>query len=162
MVEAARPTVGVLIDLDLAAQNQMYGTNVPIPAKRIGTVPFLATELLNPSLPFQHLYRHDLESFVYVLAWILSNYADGEAIDTDELRGWYHGPLEQMAAAKRGFLLASDQMKTAQFPELQVAWLTPLVRQLMLGYSAQKDLEGDDETLGGHVTYDAINGILQS
>ncbi|KAJ7681464.1 hypothetical protein B0H14DRAFT_2299561, partial [Mycena olivaceomarginata] len=55
---------GVLNDFDLAA---FHDGSVPSTSKqRTGTKPFMARDLLDHPPP-RHLYRHDLESFLYVL-----------------------------------------------------------------------------------------------
>lgn len=68
---------GFLIDLDLAKiinpENTSITTssNVSSPAtprKRTGTMIFMAIEVLQGATP--HTWRHDLESFLYVLIWL--------------------------------------------------------------------------------------------
>ncbi|KAJ7791154.1 hypothetical protein B0H14DRAFT_2274493, partial [Mycena olivaceomarginata] len=55
---------GVLNDFDLAVQlnDEPRSTS----KQRTGTKPYMAIDLLVPQPPY-HLYRHDLESFLYVL-----------------------------------------------------------------------------------------------
>ncbi len=60
---------GVLNDFDLATP-VAHLDNGPTSKQRTGTWPYLAIELLNPSTwlqPPRHLYRYDLESFLWVL-----------------------------------------------------------------------------------------------
>ncbi|THV00268.1 hypothetical protein K435DRAFT_776628, partial [Dendrothele bispora CBS 962.96] len=63
---------GVLNDLDLAsrATKEMSATS----KHRTGTRPFMAYELLNPKKVVSHLYRHDLESFFYVMLCLCCRY----------------------------------------------------------------------------------------
>ncbi|TFK21746.1 hypothetical protein FA15DRAFT_548134, partial [Coprinopsis marcescibilis] len=60
---------GVLNDWDMATRidsnTQDPGSS---PQSRTGTLPFMACELLLNKPP-PHFYRHDLESFVYILLW---------------------------------------------------------------------------------------------
>jgi len=59
---------GVLNDYDLASWDKFPTTN----SDRTGTVPFMALELLRGGLERQipRLYRHDAESFVWVLTYL--------------------------------------------------------------------------------------------
>ena len=59
---------GVLNDYDLASWNKFPTTN----SDRTGTVPFMALELLRGGLEqrIPRLYRHDAESFVWVLTYL--------------------------------------------------------------------------------------------
>lgn len=69
---------GFLIDLDHAT---VYPPSTPSgapPGKRVGTLPFLSIGVLRNN---KHTYRHDLESFLYVLLWVciggLPEWSDG-------------------------------------------------------------------------------------
>ncbi|KAJ7592574.1 hypothetical protein C8J56DRAFT_928969 [Mycena floridula] len=81
---------GVLNDFDLA----LFIPDQPSPLPRrpaTGTIPFMAFELLDDSGwtgEIRHLYRHDLESFAWVLLWICVRFRDGK-----EERP---GPLEKL------------------------------------------------------------------
>lgn len=57
---------GVLIDLDLAKEKDSDSDTSRAP-HRTGTLEFMAIEVLK-GMP--HTWRHDLESFFYVLIWI--------------------------------------------------------------------------------------------
>lgn len=65
---------GVLNDFDLAS---VKGGPIIFGSERTGTIPFMALDLLDaPGLggEVQHLYRHDLESFFWVLMWLCHPY----------------------------------------------------------------------------------------
>ncbi|KAG0699202.1 hypothetical protein DFH29DRAFT_833949 [Suillus ampliporus] len=69
--------VGVLNDYDLSS---LATTQGPLGNERTGTVPFMALDLLSPESQrgkVQHLYRHDLESFIWVLVWVCLRYRQG-------------------------------------------------------------------------------------
>ncbi|KAF2454800.1 FunK1 protein kinase [Lineolata rhizophorae] len=92
---------GVLIDLDLAKELRTGRSGARC---RTGTMEFMAIEVL---LGISHTYRHDLESFFYVLLWLCarrgwekSNSATGQS--TSQLRAWYTGNYEDIANAKLG------------------------------------------------------------
>ncbi|KAG1729554.1 hypothetical protein EDB19DRAFT_1641859, partial [Suillus lakei] len=64
--------IGVLNDYDLSSTN-----DTPTGNERTGThtrtVPFVAMQLLKPkgiAGEVEHLYRHDAESFIWVLIWV--------------------------------------------------------------------------------------------
>ncbi|SJL03321.1 uncharacterized protein ARMOST_06674 [Armillaria ostoyae] len=63
--------VGLLSDFDNASRVDEQGDIIGSSMKqRTGTVPFMALDILqNVEIPVPHLYRHDLESFVYLLVW---------------------------------------------------------------------------------------------
>lgn len=70
---------GVLLDWNLAG--------VPIPRhrpksemKRIGTKPFMSVDFYATWWTGEHLYRHDLESFYYVLAAFCAGFDPGKRI----------------------------------------------------------------------------------
>ncbi|KAG1744150.1 uncharacterized protein EDB91DRAFT_1080942 [Suillus paluster] len=69
--------IGVLNDFDLSSLATRQG---PQGNERTGTVPFMALDLLTPEGQrgeVEHLYRHDLESFVWVLVWVCLRYRQG-------------------------------------------------------------------------------------
>jgi len=69
--------MGVLNDYDLSSLSTTTG---PQGNERTGTVPFMALDLLTAEGQrgeIKHLYRHDLESFVWVLVWICLRYRIG-------------------------------------------------------------------------------------
>ncbi|KAG2149133.1 uncharacterized protein EDB93DRAFT_362687 [Suillus bovinus] len=69
--------IGVLNDYDLSS---LEGDRGPRGNERTGTVPFMALDLLSAKAQrgeVKHLYRHDLESFVWVFIWICLRYRQG-------------------------------------------------------------------------------------
>jgi len=69
--------MGVLNDYDLSSLASAQGP------ERTGTVPFMALDLLTPKGQggeIKHLYRHDLESFIWVLVWVCLRYRDGKLL----------------------------------------------------------------------------------
>ncbi|KAJ7592597.1 hypothetical protein C8J56DRAFT_479527 [Mycena floridula] len=71
---------GILNDYDLA----LFVLDQPSPSPRrtpTGTMPFMALELLTKkgwNGDVRRLYRHDLESFAWVLLWICAHFRDGK------------------------------------------------------------------------------------
>ncbi|KAG1826528.1 hypothetical protein EV424DRAFT_1599821 [Suillus variegatus] len=69
--------IGVLNDYDLSSLADDSG---PRGNERTGTVPFMALDLLTEEGQIgevKHLYRHDLESFMWCIAWISLRYKNG-------------------------------------------------------------------------------------
>ena len=92
---------GTLIDLDLAEE---VGSSPSRLQTRTGTLQFMAIEVLEGKV--SHTYRHDLESFLYVLiwlcarrGWVISGNAN-ERPEIDLLSMWYAGPFEDIARRK--------------------------------------------------------------
>jgi hypothetical protein len=89
--------MGMLIDLDLAKE---IGTGRSGARCRTGTMEFMAIEVL---LNVDHTYRHDLESFFYVLVWQCARRGWGERWPTESLlTRWYTDSFREIAHAKRG------------------------------------------------------------
>ncbi|KAF9218454.1 hypothetical protein BS17DRAFT_811680 [Gyrodon lividus] len=72
--------MGVLNDFDLASvRGDGRSGNA-----RTGTIPFMAIELLREdgqSGSVEHIYRHDMESFICVFIWICFQYNDGKMVE---------------------------------------------------------------------------------
>jgi hypothetical protein len=69
--------IGVLNDYDLSSLADEPG---PRGSKCTGTVPFMALDLLTEKGQrgeVEHLYRHDLESFMWCFTWISLRYKEG-------------------------------------------------------------------------------------
>ncbi|KAL1971575.1 hypothetical protein VTN31DRAFT_2196 [Thermomyces dupontii] len=98
--------VGMLIDLDLAKE---LGTQRSGARCRTGTMEFMAIDVL---LNRDHTYRHDLESFFYVLIWqcgrrgwqFVNRLKDRPA--DSSFTDWYTGFFRKIANAKIGNMTA--------------------------------------------------------
>ncbi|KAL7950210.1 serine/threonine-protein kinase Sgk2 [Trichoderma barbatum] len=104
---------GMLIDLDLAKVRD----NGPSGARhQTGTMQFMAVEVLRT---VDHTYRHDLESFFYVLIWMCgreswakSHLARGELPPKDSrLRQWEIGSFRVIADAKEYHMTGTGLQK---------------------------------------------------
>ncbi|OAA35271.1 serine/threonine-protein kinase Sgk2 [Metarhizium rileyi] len=113
---------GMLIDLDLAKEQDSSpgGTR-----HRTGTIQFMAVEVLRGE---HHTYRHDLESFFYVLLWMCARCAwhrvkrfrrEGEiAPEESLLRKWEIGRFKDIADAKEGHMTVNSLERIMnEFPE---------------------------------------------
>jgi hypothetical protein len=100
--------VGVLNDYDLSSLATVHG---PDGNERTGTVPFMALDLLTAKGQrgeVKHLYRHDLESFMWVLVWISLRYKDGQLLPliSRPFDKWATLPAEECGEKKASFLNA--------------------------------------------------------
>ncbi|KAH7325241.1 hypothetical protein B0J17DRAFT_633180 [Rhizoctonia solani] len=142
-----------LIDADLGKKVDKLGA--PSSNHRTGTLPFMAIDLL-VEVPPAHLYRHDLESFFYVLVWICA----------EDHHGWHRvDSVVAMAEKKTYFLVKSNMadLRLGKFEELKLTWITKLRRLFTVG-TAKKTLSTmlqeaalfDNDTLDGYVTYETF------
>ncbi|KMW68999.1 hypothetical protein BDDG_13193 [Blastomyces dermatitidis ATCC 18188] len=97
---------GMLIDLDLAKE---VGSGRSGARHQTGTMEFMAIEVL---LNIDHTYRHDLESFLYVLIWQCARHGWGKNNHPKDskLRAWYTGNYEDIANAKLGHMSKAENM----------------------------------------------------
>ena len=102
--EEAGDVAGMLIDLDLA---KVLGSGRSGARHQTGTMEFMAIEVLQG---IDHTYRHDLESFFYVLVWLCARRGwdfcrnpNGRPKES-RLRRWYTGSFKDIAEAKRGYM----------------------------------------------------------
>ncbi|CAA7261251.1 unnamed protein product [Cyclocybe aegerita] len=132
---------GVLNDFDLASE---VGEDGKVPASsadhRTGTLPFMAKELAKGrslSLPSPiHYYRHDLESFFYILVWAAVHYTfkkdrRGKSIrraTPEIMRGWNRNSSAYSEKACFYDQKFSDIGALVQpdFKDLWKKWVVPL------------------------------------
>lgn len=168
---------GVLNDFDLATK---VDRTVTSSKQRTGTQPFMAIELLRPNPP-GHLFRHDLESFFYVLVWIITRYHNGKVIETPPLQEWEDYGRDLLPALKNDFLYSESIVhSTANYKSI-FAWARRLRSMFANAYSArrifrdeQEELQDseathlpsgpsssfDNSTLGDRITFDKFEAIL--
>lgn len=111
---------GMLIDLDLA---QVKDSRPSGARHQTGTMQFMAVEVLRTA---DHTYRHDLESFFYVLLWMCARESWGKVqfsygekpTKESRLRKWEIGSFGDIADAK-AYHMSIDGLERiiAEFPE---------------------------------------------
>jgi len=116
--------IGVLNDFDLASVMQRGATSPPkIGYRGIGTPLFMAVNLLSKKAlrsEVPRLYRHDLESFAWVLLYGSLCVKDGkENLDVEPFRDWVSIDSSQLYNAKTTLV-----QKFMEIPE----WLIPTFR----------------------------------
>ena len=92
---------GILNDYDLA---HIKGESRPSGTERTGTMPFMALDLLTNDAwggKLERLYRHDCESFGWVLLWICCRYDNGKEIKNAPLGEFITHDYNQCFEKKR-------------------------------------------------------------
>ena len=163
---------GVLNDFDLSV---LRDQQTPSSKQRTGTKPYLAIDLLNKD-GYEHKYRHDLESFFYVIVWLTSRYHDGEEIPKPPLQDWANLGGASLQKEKAAFILTQNHKPTPHF-KLFGIWVASMQSAMVRGITARRlyisslefapkksglQTSFDDETLGGNVTFDVFRQIMSS
>jgi hypothetical protein len=147
--------------------------------QRTGTLPFMAIDLLEKNPPL-HGYRHDLESFMWVILFHIGQYRDGKFVGKS-------GPYYQWLLGDRPIILLEKMhiRENKQVPEAQPAfrpllhWIKKMARMFLkasfvasmqesgveLDESDELDLESasgkfDLESAGGRITFEKFQKIL--
>jgi len=101
--------VGVLIDFDLAILGGSQSTNT----ERTGTMPFMALDILSHIAHDAHrihLYRYDVESFLWVAIWVCGTYEGGEERQDAPFEAWTQGGASLCQALKLYFLVGRENL----------------------------------------------------
>lgn len=122
---------GMLIDLDLAKDLKSGPSGA---RHQTGTMQFMAVEVLRT---VDHTYRHDLESFFYVLLWMCARQSWHNGFAGDEIpvqesltRRWEIGSFRVIADAKEGHMAPNGFKRLMEeFPEALTA-MKPLCLQI--------------------------------
>jgi serine/threonine protein kinase len=165
MVRSDDHSVGVLIDLDIAVRIKDGDRNLPFKPVPGGTIPFRAVELCHDGPATKLFYRYDLESFFYVLIWILTYSETGFSKKRHTLEDWHKGGWRSSSSGKRALMSTNALLPLGP---LRDAWLAPLRRMFDEGFEAESRAIGTDnnfnasyqETLDGTVTYERFISII--
>ncbi|KAI6147801.1 hypothetical protein BKA82DRAFT_25125 [Pisolithus tinctorius] len=102
--------MGVLNDYDLSS---LTSSANPLSNKRTGMMPFMAIDLLKEDGQdgrVEHLYHHDMESFIYVFIWISLQYKDGKSLNPGPLDSWAKVDTHGCAVEKTYFLYHTEEV----------------------------------------------------
>ncbi|PHH89833.1 hypothetical protein CDD83_5159 [Cordyceps sp. RAO-2017] len=119
--ETADGFKGMLIDLDLAKVRESGPSGA---RHQTGTIQFMAVEVLRKA---DHTYRHDLESFFYVLLWMCAreSWAKEKLSSAEQppkeslLRKWEIGSFKDIARIKAGDMTVDGlEGIMSEFPEV--------------------------------------------
>lgn len=127
--------------------------------------PFVAYELCvqDATKRPRHLYRHDLESFMWVLLWISCYFEEGRHIETHPLHEWVNtdwGSLRRSKVGITGDAAGSNYPLTDTFKPIR-----PYIGQLAaLFHIVTMDEELNwpfgNGSLDGRITYEIFREIL--
>ena len=122
---------GMLIDLDLAKE---LGSSRSGARCRTGTMELMAIEVLRG---IAHTYRHDLESFFYVLVWLCGrrgwNFVGRTKNEPQRnlFTKWYTESYGEIASAKQGHMhIDLFEEILEEFPQPEFDCVKPLCREL--------------------------------
>ncbi|KAL5504460.1 hypothetical protein ACEPAH_8536 [Sanghuangporus vaninii] len=167
---------GVLIDFDLASLG--VPTSEGHFGRRTGTRPYMSIDLLKEETPL-HLERFDWESFFYVICWIATHYLNGDKINTETFNEWHELEDNKLRSIKAVLLygLSTPNLRhlfTDFFKPLISLWMDDIQSMFLEADQARRKFERaqednpedstlvfDEETLGGHVTWEKFWGILR-
>ncbi|KAG2113440.1 uncharacterized protein F5147DRAFT_46012 [Suillus discolor] len=115
--------ISVLNDFDLSSIKQDH----PRGFERTGTVPFMSLDLLTPEATadeVEHVYRHDVESLIWVLIWVSLRYEDGKLLSKDRpLDEWLMSNAVGCAKKKVCFMFKGIGSKNLRTPiSHSVSW----------------------------------------
>ncbi|KAK7007371.1 other 1 protein kinase [Favolaschia claudopus] len=135
--------------------------------------PLLAFDLLESALPAEYLYRYDLETLFFALLLIACHYEDGEQIapPRQPFKDWHNLSNLNLLRYKIAFFTRGTRLwaPTSQFRDLRRLILS-LRRMFRDGIMAQADFDDledptaafDFVTLGGHITFDTFENVLNT
>jgi serine/threonine protein kinase len=106
---------GVLIDFDLASMNK---TGEPTGMDNTGTMPFMALDLLTKrgmEGQVKRLYRHDSESFAWVLLWICGRFEHGNEIENPPFQEWLNCGYNECRRASMDFVGNRSEYEVTSF-----------------------------------------------
>ena len=127
---------GVLLDFDLAVFLDKDGR---VSNFRTGTPAFMAIDLLEEAKG-PHLFRYDLESFLWVIMWYACNHNDVEKLQYEAFPGWFGSASEcDIAMRKRSILESIDIVVTQLYHTVEEVWIVALTVLLYEGYGGKKD-----------------------
>lgn len=157
---------GVLNDWDLSricnadvSTGAGSGTNASATEKkpklrlreRTGVVQFMALDLLTQEYwtgKARREYRHDLESFIWILPWVFLQYEQGKSGRSALLSAWSTGNYQTVRTEKLAFLqtMASEKAKRSYRLDWMLARkLLTWVRNLQAQATAEMEQEKDQE-----------------
>lgn len=159
--------MGIVNDWDMASHLNATGEVPTSTARhRTGTIPFMAHDLLVDEPPV-HLYRHDLESFFYILVWAavhfdiqnktrLPTHAALKIWDDDSLNIAHCAKSALFSTYGGAFNLVFRHVR-GEFSNVLDNWILPLwdlFREAIHSIPRPGRAEDyDKDTLGGRITF---------
>jgi hypothetical protein len=162
----ARTFHGVRDDFDGAVFYTKDPGHTSTETQRTGTLPYLALDLLSIKPP-RHLFRHDLESCLWVLVWhaVLHDGKLRQKLKYTSLRAWMKTDLAANYRAKFAFLADQDVHfgTREEFKgEIQnVCFMLYKGKGAVHKFEAVEDTEAF-ETMGGCFTHELFMAQIES
>jgi len=150
---------GILVDLDLAMELEDI---LPDGRTRAGTPMFMAVGVLRCK---HHTYRHDLESFLYVLVWMVICRRCGPPLEGSLLERWRGDDVEKLGMVKEHDMRDDGFEAILEEFDAEFEGVKPLARSLRRILFCRKDLPGGESSLffgtdgseaGTHELYNAM------
>jgi hypothetical protein len=126
--------VGVLIDFDLAVLSGSQSTNT----ERTGTMVFMALDLLASIAvdTYQlHLYRHDVESFLWVAIWVCGTYEGGKERQDASFKVCAQGDTGHYFGYKLGFLAFGKGIRWSKDHQAREKHLRRMILHLKIDHA---------------------------
>ena len=169
-------TTVILLDFDLALTLDESGNFSGETSRfRTGTLMFMAMDLLDGARG-PHLYRYELESFLYVMIWRSCSCVNEEDEIETELHGWLSGSAKQLSLLKSSFYLKQEVSTLPFLPGFSpiLSWLRPLAVMFSKAYAraymerlsesestiAIDQEDSANETLYGMIIYEKLLEII--
>ncbi|KAG5638576.1 hypothetical protein H0H81_011796 [Sphagnurus paluster] len=164
---------GILNDWDMASKVDETDQVESSTAQHCtGTLPFMARDLLVDGNPPPHLYRHDLESFFYILVWAALRYdfKSGTRLPTPECIQKWESSMEDAEDAKNMMITSGKRLKLIlshaqpQSRNRLVPWISSLGDLFYDGSDSERrsrdNPEWDSKTQGGFITFEKFMNAL--
>jgi hypothetical protein len=165
VAEQATQSRGILNDFDMAMEITDGVPHTTNSHHRTGTLPFMARELLGVVNP-EHLYRHDLESFFYILIWAAVHYDFRKQDRSNKVRKvllrWVSPATAKSAKAELYsgdyFLDELAPCVRPEFKGLWDGWIVPLREMFRKAFSwcdgaRIEKISYSVDTLDGRITF---------
>jgi hypothetical protein len=160
---------GVLNDFDLSYQMTPDHPDPDRPSsnQRTGTLPFMAIDLLDENPPV-HGYRHDLESFMWVILFHIGQYQDGKSLGTSgPYYNWLLGNRAEMGMEKTMLMKGQAKLVAQSAFRPLLRWIRDLAVMFAKASFAHTmhafDQHGgqfDVRSSGGFITLEKVEKIF--
>ncbi|KAH9939905.1 hypothetical protein B0H21DRAFT_825012 [Amylocystis lapponica] len=118
----------------------------PRPRYRTGTGPFIALDMLLDAEPPLHHYRHELESFFFLLSYVCAVF-DPEKHEFGSFSAWERSNLADVATAKLAFYMNWNSFESTfdhthkDFGSLVDEWVMPLWELFSSAARMRRDID---------------------
>ncbi|KAH9939903.1 hypothetical protein B0H21DRAFT_825010 [Amylocystis lapponica] len=136
----------------------------PRPRYRAGTGPFIALDMLLEAEPPLHHYRHELESFFFLLSYVCAVF-DPEKHKFGPFSAWEQGNLAGVATAKLAFYMNWQSFKSSfdhtheDFGSLVDEWVMPLWELFSSAARMRRDIDALVRSRDRHASK-GMNGMV--